>query len=299
MHRKAFIRNCALVAGGSLFLRQNALAAFSGRPPGTIRMLRNNVGIFTERGGTIGFSFDPGGVLAIDSQFPDTAAHFIEEIRKGNDKPFSYLLNTHHHGDHTGGNSAFRGLVGHVLAQQHATANLKAVAEKAGTLDKQLLPDTSFDKETKIKLGQEKVDGFYFGAGHTNGDAVYHFNDANVAHLGDLVFNRRHPFVDRAYGANMTHWVEVLNTIDKKFDKDTLFIFGHAGEGYEVTGNKADILAFRDYLQRVLDFARQEIAAGRTKEDFIKNTAIPGVTEWKGDGIARPLTAAWEELTAK
>ncbi|GAA4324211.1 MBL fold metallo-hydrolase [Flaviaesturariibacter amylovorans] len=298
MDRNAFLKNTALLAAGSLFFRQQALAAMFGRPAGTVRMLRNNVGIFTERGGTIGFCLDRGGVLAIDSQFPDTAAHFIEEIRKQSQAPFAYLLNTHHHGDHSGGNIAFKGLAGKVLAHQNAAANMRAVAEKAKTLEKQLLPDTTFDRKTRIRLGDEKLRGHYFGAAHTNGDAVYHFRKANIAHVGDLVFNRRHPFVDRAYGANMTHWIEVLNDIHKEFDNDTLFIFGHAAEGYEVTGSRADVLAFRDYLQRVLDFTRQEIAAGRTKEEFLKNTAIPGVTEWKGDGIVRPLTAAWDELTA-
>ncbi|TCJ12458.1 MBL fold metallo-hydrolase [Flaviaesturariibacter flavus] len=300
MNRSAFLRSAALIAGGSLFFRNSALAAFLPRPAGNIKMLRGDVGIFTEKGGTIGFHLDAAGISVIDAQFPDTAPHFIEEVKNMQAHgtfPFHILLNTHHHGDHTAGNIAFKGLVPHVLAHANAAANMKAVAEKAGRLDQQMLPDTTFDKEAKVKRDKETIRGYYFGAGHTNGDAVYHFEKANIAHVGDLVFNRRHPFVDRAYGASMLHWVDVLEAIGKKFDKDTLFIFGHAGDGYEVTGSRADVDAFRNYLQRVIEFAQGELRAGKTKEEFIKNTAVPGVTEWKGSGLERPLTAVWDELT--
>jgi cyclase len=297
MNRKSFLRNTALIAGGSVFFRNRALASWL-PPAGNIKLLRGDVGIFTERGGTIGFHLDPGGISVIDAQFPDTAAHFIEEVRKQQEGgSFHLLLNTHHHGDHTAGNIAFKGIVPHVLAHTNSAANQKSVAEKANKLDAALLPDITFTDNTKVKRDKEKIKGYYFGSGHTNGDAVYHFEKANIAHVGDLVFNRRHPFVDRAYGASILHWVEALAAINKKFDKDTLFIFGHAGDGYEVTGNRDDVAAFRAYLQRIIEFAQSEIKAGRSKEEFIKSTAVPGVTEWKGSGLERPFTAIWEELT--
>ena len=113
------------------------------------------------------------------------------------------------------------------------------------------------------------------------------------------MFNRRHPFVDRSTGASIENWIKVLNKAASKYEKDTMYIFGHAAEGYEVTGTKDDLAKFGEYLEKLLDFARKEAKAGTTKEDFIKNTVIPGVTEWKGDGIQRPLTAAFEEVTAK
>jgi len=97
----------------------------------------------------------------------------------------------------------------------------------------------------------------------------------------------------------MLSWITVLDKIANKFDKDTAYIFGHSGTGYEVTGKKGDVLAFKEYIQKVLDFTQSQIKAGVSKEDFIKNTEVPGVTEWKGDGLQRPLTAAYEELTSK
>ena len=86
---------------------------------------------------------------------------------------------------------------------------------------------------------------------------------------------------------------------NQTFSEQTRFVFGHAGEGYDITGNKADIKAFQDYLEKLLEFGKKEILqSGKSKQEFLKNTTIPGVKEWKGDGIERSLNAVWEELTS-
>ena len=297
MHRRNFLLNTSVLAGAGILFQQQAMAAFFNTFDYNIRMLRNDVGIFTERGGTIGFLLSKDGVIVIDAQFPDTAPHLIDEINKRNVAPLKFLINTHHHGDHTAGNIAFKGLVEHVIAHQNSLTNQKAVAEKAKNVDKQLYPDQTFDKELKLKVGKEKIKGHYFGAGHTNGDAVYHFQEANIMHVGDLMFNKRHPFVDRSAGANMTNWIKALDGIQKEGNADTIYIFGHSLNAGEETGTAQDLKKFQDYLSKVLAFADAEIKRGVSKEDFIKNTAIPGVTEWSGGGIERPLTAAYEELS--
>lgn len=297
MHRRNFLQNTALLTGASLLFQKSIFAA--GSYDYKIKMLRNGVGIFTERGGTIGFLLSPDGAVVIDSQFEDTAPHLIDEIKKQNTSPISFLLNTHHHGDHTGGNIAFKGVAEHVVAHQNALANQKAVAEKANRVDKQLYPDQTFDKELTLKIGKQKINGFYFGPGHTNGDAVYRFDDANIIHVGDLMFNKRHPFVDRSTGANIRNWISTLEKIQKLGNKDTIYIFGHSLNPGEETGTAEDLKKFADYLDKVLRFAETESKKGISKEEFIKNTAIPGVTEWSGQGIERPLTAAFEEVTAK
>ena len=83
------------------------------------------------------------------------------------------------------------------------------------------------------------------------------------------------------------------------FDTKTMYVFGHAAEGYPVTGNNKDLIAFKNYLNALTQFTSDQIAKGLTKEEFLKSTAIPGAPEWKGDGIGRPLGAAWEELGGK
>jgi cyclase len=299
MHRRSFIRNTGLLSASALLLQKNALANMLNTFDYNIKMLRNDVGIFTERGGTIGFLLSKDGIVVIDAQFPDTAQHLIDDLKKRSTNPFRYLLNTHHHGDHTSGNIAFKGVVEHVVAHENSLVNQKNVAEKGNILDKQLLPDMTFKDDWKLKIGDETIKADYYGAGHTNGDAVYHFEKANIFHAGDLMFNKRHPYVDRTAGANMTQWIKDLDKVTKKANKDSIIIFGHSLNPGEETGTLEDVKKFQDYLGKVLTFAEQEIKKGVPKEEFVKNTSIPGVTEWTGQGIERPLTAAYEELTLK
>ena len=298
MHRRTFIQNTALTFGALTLAQQNLLSSFF-EDPWKIKMLTDNLGIFTEKGGTIAFLLAKKEIVVVDSQFPDQSKHLIDELKKKSENPFSLLINTHHHGDHTAGNISFKGIVEHVLAHANSKINQETTAKKNKNEDKQLYPDQTFTDTWCEKFGKEKICLYYYGAAHTNGDALIHFQHANIVHMGDLVFNRRHPYVDRSAGANMKSWMEVLDKAVNKFDKDTQYIFGHSGTGYEVTGKSDDLNKFRDYLGNVLKFVDSEIKAGKTKDEILKNKIIPGGEEWKTDGIERPLTAAYEELTVK
>lgn len=299
MNRRNFIQNSALTLGAFTLLPNGIWAKSKLDTPYKIKELRGGVSVFTERGGTIAYLQTSKGMVVVDSQFQEQSQHLIDELKKQSFNPFKLLINTHHHGDHTGGNIAFKGLVEHVVAHENSLLNSKTVAQKQKNEDKQLFADVTFKDTWKQKVGKEKIKAHYFGAGHTNGDAVIHFENANVAHLGDLLFNRRYPFVDRSAGANINSWIKVLDKIHHTFDNETIFVFGHAFDPEKITGNKEDINAFKDYLEKLLVFVDAEIKAGKSKEEVMKATAVPGVTEWKGDGIGRGLQSAYEELTEK
>lgn len=296
MQRRIFLQKSMLTAAALALGKQKILSAMKVEP-WKIQMLTHDIGIFTERGGTIAFHYSKEGITVVDAQFPDTAPHLVEELKKRKDQPFRLLINTHHHGDHTSGNIVFKDLLSNVLAHENSLVNQKRVAVANKTEEKQFYPNQTFAKEWNEDIGREKVALYYYGDGHTNGDAVIHFKHANIAHVGDLVFNRRHPFVDRSAGANIQSWIKVLDSTMKKFDNKTVFVCGHAGENYDVTGSQDMLLYFQGYLQNVLKFVQYGIQEGKTKEDILKATEIPGSPEWKGDGIERPLTAAYEELT--
>lgn len=297
MLRRSFIQNSTFTFG-ALSIGHKSFLKFFTDDPWKITMLTNDIGIFTEKGGTIAFHFSKDGITVIDAQFPDTAPHLIDELKKRDGQPFRLLINTHHHGDHTSGNIAFKDIVSRVLAHENSLINQKNVAIANKTEDKQYYPNSTFGKVWEESAGNEKIALHYFGAGHTNGDAMIHLQKANIVHMGDLVFNRRHPFIDRTAGANIQSWINVLDMAMKKFNNETKFIYGHAADGYDVTGPKKDLVAFQDYLGNVLKFVGSEMKAGKTKEEILKATEIPGSPEWKGDGIQRPLQAAFEELSA-
>ncbi len=298
MHRRSFIQNAALTFGALTLVQQNLLSSFF-EDPWKIKMLTDNIGTFVEKGGTIAFLLAKKEIVVVDAQFPDQSKHLIDELKKKSENPFSLLINTHHHMDHTSGNISFKGIVTHVLAHENSLKSQKEVAIKNKSEDKQLYPDQTFTDTWSQKFGKEKICLYYYGAGHTNGDAMIHFQHANIVHMGDLVFNRRHPYIDRSAGANIKSWIEVLDKAINKFDSETQFIYGHSGPGYEVTGKADDLNKFRDYLGNVLKFVEGEIKAGKTKDEILKAKIIPGGEDWKTDGIERPLTAAYEELTVK
>jgi glyoxylase-like metal-dependent hydrolase (beta-lactamase superfamily II) len=297
MNRRNFIQSSAFTMGALTIAQQKI---FSGMfdDPWKIKMLRNDIGVFTERGGTIAFFLSKKGIVVIDAEFPEQSQHLITELKKKSDKPFKLLINTHHHMDHTAGNISFKGIVENVLAHENSLKNQKNVAVAQKIEDKQLYPNQTFTDTWCEKIGNEKICLYYHGTGHTNGDGIIHFEHANIVHMGDLMFNRRHPFVDRSAGASMKNWVVALNKAVNQFSNDTIFIFGHAGDSYEVTGTKDDLKAFAEYLDKVLAFVESQIKAGKTKEDVLKTTELPFETQWKGDGLQRPLQAAYEELTA-
>ena len=299
MQRRSFLRNTGLTIASLAFLNKQSLAAFLNDPAWNIKMLTDDIGVFTEKGGTIAFYLSHKGIVVVDSQFPESAGHLIDELKKKSENPFRLLINTHHHGDHTAGNIAFKDLVPHVVAHANSLSNQKNNAVKNKTEYKQLYPDQTYTDTWSEKIGKEKIALHYFGAGHTDGDSLVHFQHANIVHMGDLVFNRRHPYIDKTAGARIDNWIIVLDKAISTFDKDTQYICGHAAEGYEITLKADDLKSFSDYLGNVLKFTDGEIKAGKSKEEILKATAIPGSPEWKGDGIERPLGAAYIELTTK
>lgn len=299
MQRSTFVKNSGIIVAALAVFSNKTVAQLMADPTWKISMLTDEIGIFTEKGGTILFMISPDGIVVVDAQFPDTAPHLIDELKKKSEQPFRLLINTHHHGDHSSGNIAFKGMVQHVLAHENSKSNQERVAKEKKNEDKQLYPDVTYTTEWCEKTGNEEICLHYFGAGHTNGDSLVQFKKANIVHLGDLMFNRRHPFIDKSAGASISNWITILDKAYNSFNKNTRFVCGHAAEGYEVIVYRDDLKLFGDYLGKVLRFVEDEIKAGKTKEDILKNTGIPGVTEWKGDGIERPLGAAYIELTSK
>jgi len=221
-----------------------------------MQMLRGGVGYFTERGGTIGWMATKDGIVVVDTQFPDQANHLVSEIDRLDLGNIDLLINTHHHGDHTAGNVVFEDRVDMILAHSNSRKNQEASAKKRGTEDKQVYPTDTFRTSLSKQVGKETVTLDYHGAAHTDGDAFVHFENANVVHLGDLVFNRRFPYIDMGAGANIANWIKVLDQAVNNYDNETIYMWGHAGQGYNITGGKEDIKAFQNYLEKLLAFGQ-------------------------------------------
>ena len=174
---------------------------------------------------------------------------------------------------------------------------LQKAAARPGTEADQVYADTTFSDRWIVRIGGETVTAVYSGPAHTGGDSIIIFERANVVHLGDLVFNRRLPALDRPGGCRIARWMSALEKIVQDLPADASYIFGHAKPGVAVTGTKDDLLLQRDFLSALLDRVRAEITAGRSRDE-IANTAVElkGFPE-HGPLTDRVLTAAYEELT--
>ena len=301
--RREFLATSAAAAlAGKIVHPGLALAQGQGQAPAPVfTPIRRNVGFFSMRGGTIGYLVNPGAVVVVDSQFPAEATACLAGLneRSGN-RGVDFLVNTHHHGDHTGGNISFRGAAKKCVAHAKAAEHMKAPPGQQPPAD-QLFPDTTFTDSWSADVGDERIRAKHYGRAHTSGDAVITFERANVAHMGDLMFHQRHPVVDRAAGATLRNWMTVLDGTIRDHANDTIYIFGHAGMGLPVTGGAADLTQFKNYLAGLLAFVEAQVKAGKTRDEILAmRDPLPGFENFGRFGQAGPrdpLTCAYEEVT--
>lgn len=293
MKRRDFLKQTALLSAGAFVLPKISFAQDSPFSP-----LRNNVGYFTMRGGTIGWMATNDGIVAIDSQYPDPAAVFIDGVTEYGNGPENVLFNTHHHGDHTGGNSVFADNSYQIIAHSNVPVLQRAGAQDG---DEPTVASQLFDDVYRISMGSENIEARYYGRAHTSGDSVIWFDNANIAHMGDLMFNRLYPFIDRSSGASIENWIHVLETVADKADSDTIFIFGHANPEFGVTGNGDDLLYKRDFLSHLLEFTQKGINEGKSREELMETTQFEEFPDHIAPSdflsLPRNIDVAYRELT--
>lgn len=300
MDRRKFLLNTALVGAGSM-LPFNAFSTYFRR---NFNPLRRNVGVFTERGGTIGYLATGDALVAVDAQFPDSAANFIAGLKDMTFRPMDFLINTHHHGDHTAGNATFRNYTEHIVAHKNVPGYQMKAAESRGqeAVDAQVVADMTFSDSWKQTVGDEIIHVTHYGRAHTGGDSVTYFEKANIAHMGDLVFNRAYPYIDPGAGASIRNWVNVLRTVANELPSDTIYIFGHGNANYGITGSKGDVFRKSDFLEELLNYTQMGIDQDMSKEEIAAAEILPGFDDFDAPGwgltLEFNLNTAYDELTS-
>jgi cyclase len=301
--RRDFLATSAGLALAAALGRPRLLGGWQQAATPVFTPIRRNVGFFTMQGGTIGYLVNAGAVVVVDSQFPAPAKACLDGLneRSGN-KPVDFLINTHHHGDHSGGNVSFRGVAKKVVAHVKADEHMRQPPGAQPPAD-QLFPDTTFPENWQSDVGDERVSARHYGRAHTSGDIVVTFERANVVHMGDLMFNQRHPVVDRAAGATIRNWINVLERTPRDHAADTIYIFGHANAGLPVTGSASDLLRFRDYFGALLSHVEAQHKAGLSREQILAvRDPLKGFESYGRFGNPSPrdaLTCAYEEVTTR
>lgn len=293
--RRQFISTSLVLTAGSLFPFKDLLSFQEGKWVD----ISKNVGIFIEKGGTIAWYMDNQSSVIIDTQFPDSAAHFMNMIEKKYDKKIDVLFNTHHHQDHVGGNAYIKQFVNDHVAHEECVNYSKKVYKGTENEKNSSPAKTTFSDEFEFKTGKGIVKAKYFGKAHTAGDSIVHFENENVAHLGDLVFNNTYPFIDVKGGGSIKQWIENLDKVHKHYDKDTKFICGHASSDEKLIANLDDVKKQREYFEELLSYSKQNKSKFQNKDEFNKIQPLDKYKEFKErwpDAFKKNVEAALLEV---
>ncbi len=246
--------------------------------------LSDTVYMLKGQGGNVGISAGEDGLYIIDDQVRPVTAQLLQALRKISDKPIRFVINTHYHADHTGGNETI-GKAGAVIIA-HDNNRKRMSTEQVSNFTKQTtppyakaaLPVVTFNDQLSLHLNGETATAYYVANGHTDGDVIIHFPVSNVIHMGDMYFNTIYPYVDLDAGGSIQGMVRAANLALALANDTTRIIPGHGP--LAVT---EDLRAYRDFLVKAIGNVQVLIGEGKNLEQII---------------AARP-TAEWDEEMGK
>ncbi len=252
-----------------------------------------NVYMLEGSGGNIGVSVGSDGILIVDDQFAPLADKIRASLKTLNPGKLRFILNTHWHGDHTGGNAAFSPeapIIAHDNVRKRLASEQYSefFKRKTPASPKEALPVITFDKSLAVHFNGEEIRAIHFPQGHTDGDSVVFFTTSNVVHLGDDFFAGRFPYVDIDAGGSVEGLAKNIGEIIGKIPADAKLIPGHGP-----ISTVDDLKAYHRMLVETTDIVRKKIAAGKTLEQ-IKSEGLPD--EWKPWGVGFIKTEQWVEL---
>lgn len=281
-----------LLAVGGLAV---GISAFQQQQPQTITVekLKENLFILRGGGGNTAVFIGTGGVVLVDAKNPGWGQRILDEVRKLSNKPVTHLINTHSHFDHTGGNVEFEPDV-EIITHANTPANIEKWALPTGIAQQpdspfktnpgKGRPDRTFKDRLTINKGADQVDLFYFGRGHTNGDAWVVFSALRTAHSGDIFAGKNLPILDAANGGS---GLDIPDTLAKAADtlaKNNVetIITGHAA----TTMTMADLREWAEFNRDFLNTVREGKKAGRSVDDIAAAYKVP--ERFKGYGMPQP-----------
>jgi glyoxylase-like metal-dependent hydrolase (beta-lactamase superfamily II) len=242
-----------------------------------------NIYMLEGSGGNIGVSVGEDGILIVDDQF-EPLAEKIEAALKGlNPGKLKFVLNTHHHGDHTGGNAKFGAKDATIIAQ----SNVRGRLTKDANLKKEAYPVITFDQSASIHFNGEEIKLIHYGPGHTDGDSVIYFTKANVVHMGDQFFNGGFPFVDLNSGGSVEGYLKTVAAVLEKIPADAKIIPGHGK-----LATVEDLKGFHAMLVETTGLVKKAIADGKSLAE-IKAAGLP--EKFKDFGAGSIKTDRWIE----
>ncbi|HLJ74119.1 MAG TPA: MBL fold metallo-hydrolase [Thermoanaerobaculia bacterium] len=250
---------------------------------GTVYMLQGS-------GGNIGVSAGDDGIVIVDDEFAPLAPKIRAALATITDKPIKFILNTHYHGDHTGGNTEFS-KDGPIIAHENVRKRLQNGTSVMGNATppapKSALPVITFNDRATVHVNGEDIRAIHMPHGHTDGDAVIWFTQSNVVHMGDDFFNGTFPFVDIENGGSVRGMALNVEAIVGQINDNTRVIAGHGP-----LGDRASLRAFGEMLHASLDAVDAAMKSGKTLDEIKSEKVLAPWDKW-GKGFI--TTDRWAE----
>ncbi len=271
-----------------------ALAAAGQQPAPAARTVKmqslnvsDNLYVLSGGGGNSLALVTDTGVVLVDTKLAGWGAAMLEAIRGVSDAPVTTIINTHAHGDHTGGNGEFPTVVD-IIAHDGTKANMAKLPAFAGA-GSRFLPGKTFATSHSILNDIDRIELHYFGAGHTNGDAVVVFPEKRVAHMGDLFPSKSAPIIDGANGGSGVAYPDTLARAAAALKGITTIVTGHTPipSGSPVRGmtNTRDLQEYADFTRDFLTAVREAFNAGKSADEAAAGLTLP--ERYKGYGMER------------
>jgi glyoxylase-like metal-dependent hydrolase (beta-lactamase superfamily II) len=245
-----------------------------------------NIYMLEGSGGNIGVSVGDDGIVIVDDQFAPLAPKIKAALKEITDKPLKFILNTHFHGDHTGGNSQF-GNEATIVAHENVRKRLQD-AGNAGPAPKEALPVVTFNDRATVHLNGEDIRAIHFPNGHTDGDSIIFFTKSKVVHMGDDFVTYGFPFIDVKSGGSLSGMIAGLEKVLALIPQDAKIIPGHGP-----ISEPADVRKFVDMLKDTRALVAKASAEGKSAEQ-IKSEHVLSKYEDLGKGFIK--TDAWIDL---
>ena len=213
-------------------------------------------------GGNIGVSVGEDGIFIIDDQFAPLSEKILTVIKSLSDKPLKFLVNTHHHGDHSGGNANMTKAGATIIAHDNVKKRLADKQRDGRYKPKEALPVISYNDQLNISINNENIAVFHVSNAHTDGDSILYFTESNVLHTGDTYFNGRYPYIDLNSGGSVKGYIEAAKRGLMLINEETKIIPGHGS-----LSNKKEYEAFLKMLKTIRDNVQNAIDAGKIEAE--------------------------------
>lgn len=251
--------------------------------------------MITGKGGNLGLFIGADGTFLIDDQFAPLTDKIIATIKSvGGDTP-KFLINTHYHGDHTGGNENLGGdgtlIFSHDNVRERLSAGsyIAAFKMKREPVAKEGLPVVTFSEDISFHLNGDSVHAMHVPHAHTDGDSFIHFKTANVIHAGDIFFNGFYPFIDVNHGGSLKGMIAAADRILALTDDNTRIIAGHGP-----LADKAQLASYREMLGVAYERLRTLKEEGKTVQEAVAAKPLEDLEATWGDGLFK--SDRWIEL---